>query len=440
MTHLSVDDDGNPANHLSGVDAITPDARYVVFGSLATNLAPNDGNDTTGVFVRDVLAGTTTQASVSSTGEAANDYSSNGDISSDGRYVVFESQATNLVTDEPVFSQHIYMHDRTTGITTRVSVNSAGVAGVGVAARSPSICGDGRYVAFSHDAANYVADDANGFDDIFVRDVVAGTTTLISRSSTGTPGNWFSGSPVISQNGRYVAFNSLASNLVPGDGDLIQDVFLRDLHTGTTTKISQTSTGVRPDGDSQVSSITADGRLVAFSSIATNMTVGDTNGQRDVFIRDTVTNTTYRVSEDAYGGQSNGWSSEASLSGDGRYVAFGTSANNLFPNDWNGLNDVVMRAARPVNITSVTPEHLPRGASTSITVQGTGFMAGATPHLPGASLSNVLLVDEGTMTFDAHLPGTAAAGTKDLVILVPGSGAGLFTGSTGLCSNCVTYQ
>jgi Tol biopolymer transport system component len=173
---------------------------------------------------------------------------------------------------------------------------AAGTQGDGDS-NNPSISTDGRYVTFYSAAANLVAGDTNGMFDIFMRDRQTGTTTLVSRDSTGVEGDGDSQYPSISADGRYVAFQSYATNLVAGDTNGMFDIFMRDRQTGTTTRVSRNSAGLEGDAGSFDSSISADNRYVVFDSTATNLVAGDTNGKTDIFVRDRQTGTTTRVSK-----------------------------------------------------------------------------------------------------------------------------------------------
>ncbi|MFI5692560.1 TolB family protein [Kribbella sp. NPDC051586] len=208
-----------------------------------------------------------------------------------------------------------------------VSVTAAGIGGDGESAAGTAkglgVSANGRYVVFSSYADDLVAGDTNGQRDVFVRDVVTGRTTLVSAGPGGVPGNGESREPSISADGRYVVFNSFASNLLPGDTNGAGDVFRRDLRTGRTTLVSVGLNGPA-DLDSWEPEISADGRHVAFTSSATDLIVGDTNNTQDVFVRDLVTRRTERVSVTSDGQQLDVYSSAPAISGDGRRVAFVT--------------------------------------------------------------------------------------------------------------------
>jgi Tol biopolymer transport system component len=239
---------------------------------------------------------TTTRILVSPAGTLGNGNSFSPSISADGRYVTFVSSATNLVSGDTNGKSDIFVRDRQTGTITLVSRNSAGVEGNGYS-QYPSISADGRNVTFASSATNLVSGDINGKSDIFVRDRHTGTTTLVSRNSAGVEGNGASNNPSISANGRYVAFDSMATNLVSGDINGMSDIIVRDRQTGTTTMVSKNSTGVEGNGYSQYPSISANGRYVAFVSSATNLVSGDINGRNDIFVRDRLTETTTLISK-----------------------------------------------------------------------------------------------------------------------------------------------
>jgi len=270
-------------------------------------------------------------------------------ISADGRYVAFSSYAANLVGGDTNGVQDVFVRDRTTKTTTRLSVSSVGAQSDGES-QEPAISADGRYVAFCSSAANLVGGDTNNSGDVFVRDRTTNTTTRLSVSSVGLQGDFGGCSPSISADGRYVAFESSATNLGAGravvsnsDTNNRPDVFVRDRTRNTTTRLSVSSAGLEGDDSSYNPAISADGRYVAFSSYATNLVGSDTNGTADVFVRDRTTNTTTRLSVSSAGLEGNVASFGAAISADGRYVAFDSYATNLVGSDTNGTRDVFVR-------------------------------------------------------------------------------------------------
>jgi Tol biopolymer transport system component len=229
------------------------------------------------------------------------------------------------------------------GMTERMSVGPNGVEG-NAWSGYPVLSANGQSVAFRSDASNLVPGDTNGRQDVFVRDRRTGTTERVSLGPNGRQGNADSLRAALSANGRFVAFVSYASNLVPGDTNGERDVFVHDRRTGTTERVSRGRGGVQGNDDSDNPSLSSDGQFVAFYSYASNLVPGDTNGERDVFVRDRRTGTTARVSLGPNGVQGNDFSGSygaiPALSANGRFVAFDSSANNLVQDDTNGQADV----------------------------------------------------------------------------------------------------
>lgn len=348
-TLVSLDSSGIPANSYSNFTSISADGRFVAFESQASNLVPGDTNSTWDIFVRDRLTGTTTRASVDSSGIEGNAGSLKPSLSGDGRYVAFESDATNLVPGDTNGQSDVFVHDLVTGATARASVGSVGTQG-NLASYFPSISADGRHVAFHSDAFVLVQDDDNAVQDVFVRDLVNGVTTRVSLSSAGVAGDAASSNAWISADGKCVAFESLATNLVVGDGNGMTDIFVHDRSTGTTTLASATSAGLQASLDSYSPSISADGRFVAFMSDAADLVPGDTNGKTDVFVHDRLTRATTRAGVSSIGAQSDGSSLYPRISASGRYVVFESAATNLVTGDTNAARDIFVRdrgAAEP---------------------------------------------------------------------------------------------
>jgi Tol biopolymer transport system component len=262
-------------------------------------------------------------------------------MSRDGRYVVFMSAATNLVLGDTNGVNDVFVHDRRTRGTSRVSVSSGGFESSGSTQFGAGISGNGRYVTFAADDGELVVDDANGVRDVFVHDRRTGRTSRISVSSTGIPGDGLSNTGSISGDGRYVSFHSRAGNLVPGDTNGVVDVFVHDQWTGRTSRIDVSSTGSQANIDTHLHSVSENGRFVVFCSAASNLVPGDTNDLADVFVRDLRARPTVRVDLSGTGEQANGecHGYSPSLSRDGRYVAYFSDATNLVPGDTNGVGD-----------------------------------------------------------------------------------------------------
>ncbi|MBI3360632.1 MAG: PD40 domain-containing protein, partial [Chloroflexi bacterium] len=274
-------------------------------------------------------------------GAEANGGSYRPSISGDGRYIAFESSAANLVAGAPDGSAQIFVHDQVTGKTTLVSTTSAGLPGRGGSSFDAAISADGKFVAFLSEATNLGS--PAGTRGVYVHDMTTGQTALVSVTSDGTPGN--SGPdtpPSISGDGRFVAFDSLATNLVAGDTNGVADIFVRDRQTGQTTRVSVATDGTQANYLSWNPSISADGNFVAFSSLATNLVPDDTNGYADIFVRNTTSGQTYRVSLGPISAQGNSDADLPSISGDGRFVSFRAADQSIIPGDANGVEDIFL--------------------------------------------------------------------------------------------------
>jgi Tol biopolymer transport system component len=269
--------------------------------------------------------------------------------------VVFDSSARNLVRFDTNRALDVFLRNRITDTTERVSVSSDEEQG-DAGSHSPSISADGRFVSFVSTASNLVPDDTNGAEDIFVRDLVAGTTERVSLASDGGEANSSTTSASLSAGGRWVAFSSFASNLVSNDANGFFDVFIHDRVTGLTEMVSVSSAGRQGDAPSTTPSVSGDGQVVAFWSDASNLVRRDTNDRRDVFVRDRATGRTQRVSISSVEEQADGNSQDPAVRGftasgpditpDGRFVAFYSSATNLVPGDTNTCEFVFQSPGR----------------------------------------------------------------------------------------------
>lgn len=361
-----ITDGDGPSNR----PVVSGDGRYVAFDSQATDLVPGDvdTNGTYDVFVFDRVTATTSRISHGEWGSLA------PDISADGRFVAYLSWATQwLDAETAVLVNQVFVHDRATGATQqitegdsdseapRISADGRHVMFVSHASnlipggvqersgvylydrdstetvrvtdlvRGADLSADGRFITFATEAADLVPGDTNGVPDVFVHDRTTGGTTRI------TDGNHGSTEPVISDDGRYVAYESNASDLVPGDTNGQRDVFVFDRASGTTTRITD------GDGWSFGPVISGDGGAVAFASLASDLAGGDTNGLTDVFVHDRSTGSTSRITD-----SNGGWTDPWGLSADGQFVSFQSDASNLAAGDDNGVTDVFIRNRRPL--------------------------------------------------------------------------------------------
>jgi Tol biopolymer transport system component len=335
---------GNSANGF-GPPVISADGRYVAFASLASNLVAGDTNGTVDVFVRDRAAGVTRRVSVASDTAQANGASTNPSISADGRYVAFQSQASNLVADDHTpFVTDVFVHDLQTGATVRASVGLGGVDANGASSvKFDAVSDDGRYVAFTSQATNLVASDANGTTtDVFVRDLVAGTTELVSLTSAGTQSVGGTSNALISGNGRYAVFQG-GTGIVPGQG-ITTAIFVRDRAEGTVHEASVWTTGAEVGSAVFLGGISADGLHVSFSTNACAPGLA-CSGVFDFYVHDVATGTTDRVSVADSGATANDSSitSGQTVGGDGRRVLFASTATNLVSGDSNLRRDLFIR-------------------------------------------------------------------------------------------------
>ena len=398
---VSVDSSGMQGDGFSSFSSTSADGRFVVFESGATNLVPNDTNATNDVFRYDIQTGEMARVSVDSSGMQANGMSHLPSISADGRYITYESHATNLVSGDTNAFPDVFVSDMQMGVTMRVSIDSNGMQANGrsYTGTTPVISADGRYVTFHSSVTNLVPGDTNTQNDIFVHDIQTGNTTRASVDLNGAQSNGGSAYPSISADGHYIAFISGATNLVSGDTNAQTDVFVHDTQTGSTILVSLDSNGTQGNGSSDAPSISGNGRYVAFHSSATNLVLGDTNAQADIFVRDLQVWNTVRVSVDSNGVQANDHSVGPSISADGRYVAFPSLAANLVPDDTNGVSDAFIH-------------DLQTGRTIRVSVDSSGAQAITQPCFHCLSLHPFISADGRYITFTSYAPNLVQGDTN----------------------------
>ena len=348
ITRVSVDTAGGDPNGFSAQTSINADGRYVVFSSIASDVV---AGGSCGVVARDLREHTNSCVSVNMAGD--NVQGNEPSISGDGRYVAFASDATDLVPGDENQVTDVFVRDRQAGTTSRVSVDAGG-RDPDERSSGPSVSGDGRYVAFTSSASDLVVGDGNAAEDVYLRDLQTNTTARVSLDMNGGDPLGSSGDPSVSADGRYVAFTSVAGDLVPGDGNSIDDVYVRDVQTNTNTRVSIDTGGTNTNGISAFPAISGNARYVAFHSHATDLVAGDGNSRADIFVRDLQTNTTTRASVDTAGGDSDGLSLGSTISGDGRYVGFGSAATDLVNGDGNDTFDAFVRDRQTETTTRVS--------------------------------------------------------------------------------------
>jgi len=432
-------------------ETLTPDGRFVVFVSSATDLLGpgvdmNPGGAADDVFLRDRNTNTTELISRATgvSGMQGDGASSSASISADGRFVAFASDASNFDLSDSNLTTDVFVRDRQTNTTTRVSVGPMGVEGNNFST-APVISADGRFVAFFSLADNLLGPggDTNGLQDVFVYDRVNQTTERVSVGPGGLEANGASFTGGISADGRYVAFQSTATNLLgPGlDTNGVADIYVHDRQTGVNDLVSVGPGGLQEDAQSFFGGMSADGRWVLFDSQADNLlgAGADGNFNNDVFLRDRVTGTTERVSVGPGGAEADGYSGAGAISADGRIVAFFSLASNLvspaqpvgsyqqyvrgndpadplgidaalFPN--GKLNDIVLES---INATSGTVTTLCPADEVAVAAGNAAFLrpesAVGTAACPGGSLNPSLNPTQDVDTSDEvvqYWPGTGA--------------------------------
>ncbi len=327
--------------------SVSADGRLVCFES-RDSLVPEDTNNYWDIYVKDMVTGEIKLCSRSTAGIAGNGFSTMAIISGDGSIVCFMSTATNLVANDANDQWDYFVHDLATRETTRISVRSDGGEANGGANcecrvyKFPAVSHDGNLIAFQSNASNLSEGDDNEAFDIFQHNRLTGETKRITYSYDGGAPNGNSFVRNCSPDGRFIAFYSLASDLVPDDTNDVRDIFLHDTLEGTTERVSITWDGGETNDISEAPDVSADGRYVAFASLASNVVPDDTNGVWDVFIRDRVMQTTERISVRSDGAQGNGYSRHPSISDDGRWITFHSLATNFVRGDLNGWRDVLM--------------------------------------------------------------------------------------------------
>ena len=337
--------------------AISADGRRVVFVSSADNLAPGDPGAASDVYLAELGGGPTALLSVSASGAHAGGTSNAAAISADGGTVAFVGSSDGFVPGDANGRRDVFVRHLASGTLTCASVTPSGTTGGHHSEGPLSLSADGRYVAFLSLAEDLVPGQASG-PDVFVRDLLLGTTVCASTPLPPQLSTWGCFEPDLSYDGRYVAMTSQESGMLPFDANGIYfDVLVRDLATGALELASVSTSGVQADSSSEAASISADGRYVAFASRATNLVPEDPNPDWDVYLRDRVAGTTVLVSRASSGAVGNGDDVRPAISADGRYVAFDSTSGNLVPDDWNAVADVFVRdlASGTTVRVSVTP-------------------------------------------------------------------------------------
>jgi Tol biopolymer transport system component len=337
----STSDAGVKGTGESHAPSISADGTKTAFESKSPNLDPNDPDNITDIYVKDLRTGDITLASASDLGVKSDADSYAASLSADGTTVAFESYATNLDPDDTDTDVDIYVKDLTTGDITLASTSDYGVKG-NAASYIPGISADGRAVAFYTDATNFDVRDSSG-RDVYVKNLVSGDITLASTSDAGVKANDDNYDPSLSGDGSKVAFFSFATNLDPEDTDFARDIYVKDLRTGDITLASTSDGGVKGTGQNYAPDLSPDGTKVAFYSTSNDIDPADTDQFDDIYVKDLTTGDLTLASTTAIGLKSNGRSQFPSMSLDGQHVAFQSTARNLDPADRDGNWDVYVK-------------------------------------------------------------------------------------------------
>lgn len=342
---VSVSTGGVTGSNHSGSPVISPDGRFVAFESTADDLVAGDTNGRSDVFVRDRKTGTTTRVSVAGDGSQVAEGGYWPSISANGRYVAFMSTDTAIVPGKTSNRPDVIVRDLKTGTNRRASVDSDGNESDGTAYQ-PLLSANGRFVAFGSDATDLVPGDTNGLYDIFVHDMKTGSTVRVSVDSHGNQQTASGETHAFSSNGRFVAFSSSAANLAPGDTNGQDDIFVHDLKTRRTTRVSTSTAGVEADASCYSPSISTNGRWVTFSSSASNLVQVNVLSLSQIYLHDAKTGVTTRISGFTADSEGNGPSQSASMTPSGRLVVFSSRADNLAAGDTNSEYDIYLHDLR----------------------------------------------------------------------------------------------
>ncbi len=416
LTLVSARDDGVKANGGSGHPTISNDGRFVAFGSSATNLDPADADTIPDVYVKDLMTGAVSLVSVSSAGVKGNGWSgASGDlsISVDGSRVAFDSIATNLDPNDTDSSVDVYVKDITSGELTLASTADSGTKGIGSSfLSSHSLSADGTTVVFQSSADNLDATDADTTVDVYVKDLVTGDLLLVSSGLNGK-GDASSGDASISGEGEFVAFASLATNFDSEDADGLGDVYLKNVLTGSLTLVSTSDAGEKGNAESRSPFISRDGTVIAFHSNATNLDPRDTDAVLDVYTKDWTTGDVQLASISAAGVKGDDSSELPALAGNASRVAFASWATNLDARDTDGLADVYVKELEASNTPPVAADDAYIIRSVGILVDPAPGVLGndgdadgdalSAVQITGPSHGSVSLLSDGTLVYEANL-------------------------------------
>lgn len=444
-SRVSLNTNSASPNGNNTASRLSANGRYVVFKSLASDLVSDDTNGVQDIFIYDRTGNTTKRVSLNTANSNPNGASDSPALSGDASLVVFASTATNLVSGDTNAVKDIFLRDRDTNQTARISVSSSG-AQANAASAAPDISADGRFIVFSSAASNLVNGDTNGATDIFLFDRDNSTVSLVSKSSSGFGAEGASTNPVISADGRFIAYESVAANIDSADTNAVKDVFLYDRVNDLTSVVSVSSGGVIGNNMSSSPAISADGRYIAFQSLASNFPGASANGYYDIFVHDHINQTTSHVSMDNTSGLANNASTDPVISANGRYVAFESSANDLIDGDDNNNVDVFLRdrttnTTTLLSVTTGTDEQANESsgeATISFNGRFIGFNTAASNLVSGDinGYEDVFVSENGDITNSRYLIVTdSGSGSGSFSISPAGTDCGANSTTCGYYSN-----
>lgn len=345
IERMSVNVNGQQANGASFKPAFSPDSTKIAFESDASNLLPSGLNGERQILLKDIASGQITLVSANASGQAANADCLDMEFSPDGRKMVFESDATNLVAGVTNGKRHVYMKDLDTGTVTLISSSSTGAAG-NANSGDPMFSPDGTKVVFSSISDNFAPNDTNissGGRDIFIKDLATGLTSLVSANAQGQIGNGNGDDPSWSHDGESVIFWSSASNLIPGGTNGVEQVYIKNIETGAVRLVSVDNAGDQSNGYNNDPSFTPDDRIITYWSDASDILPGDTNGKSDIVLYNLVSQNVTIGSSNAQGVIGNGSSQDPLFTADGKYLTMKSNSTNFVPEASNGKYQIFVK-------------------------------------------------------------------------------------------------
>lgn len=436
---VSVSSTGELANSWSADPSISEDGRFIAFISDASNLVSDDFNNTSDVFLRDRVAQTTVRVSVTTDEDEVGGASWSPAISANGQRIAFESESDEFDIIDDNDQIDIFLRDITAGTTAIMSIGADDLVVEG-GAWGPAISGDGKVVSFTSESP-LVPADTNELSDVYLRvpSVSGGITQWVSRPRANAPAGSGGGMfPSLSRDGSLVAFQSGAPNMVAGLTDTLDqlDVFLRNRSTNTTELVSMNAVGALMMGNSQQPIISADGSKVLYVSEGDPTGTDSNGGLWDVFVRNRILARTTVVSTGLFLGQMQAGTFNATLTPDGSYALF-MSVAPFFPSDENLRHDIYMRAVDVPSVYSISPTMVSHGETVTFTVTGDTFQPGAQLLMPVGFTVGTTVVTPTSLVVQLTVTAAAPVGDTSVVVQNPGTGPGYFTGAVGGCPKCL---